>query len=115
MEKQKMLVDVSHCGDKTTLDAIEIAKGPIAITHSNARALVDHPRVKTDAAIKALAAKGGVMGITGVRMFVRTTDPTNVGHMADHIDHVAKLVGVDHVGIRSEEHTSELQSLMRIS
>src|SRR3546814_1143211 len=41
MEKQKMLVDVSHCGDKTTLDAIEIAKGPIAITHSNARALVE--------------------------------------------------------------------------
>lgn len=102
MEKEKMLVDVSHCGDKTTLDAIEIAKGPIAITHSNARALVDHPRVKTDAAIKALAAKGGVMGITGVRMFVRATDPTNVGHMVDHIDHVAKLVGVDHVGIGSD-------------
>ena len=102
MEKQRMLVDVSHCGDKTTLDAIAIARGPIAITHSNARALVDHPRVKTDAAIRALAAKGGVMGITGVRMFVRTTDPTNVGHMADHIDHVAKLVGIDHVGIGSD-------------
>ncbi|SBV33520.1 putative dipeptidase [uncultured Sphingopyxis sp.] len=102
MEKQKMLVDVSHCGDRTTLDAIEIAKGPIAITHSNARALVDHPRVKTDEAILALAAKGGVMGITGVRMFVRTSDPTNVGHMADHIDHVAKLVGIDHVGIGSD-------------
>ena len=102
MEKQRMLVDVSHCGDQTTLDAIAIANGPIAITHSNARALVDHPRVKTDEAIKALAAKGGVMGITGVRMFVRTTDPTNVGHMADHIDHVAKLVGVDHVGIGSD-------------
>ncbi|MGV3730236.1 MAG: dipeptidase [Sphingopyxis sp.] len=102
MEKQKMLVDVSHCGDRTTLDAIDIAKGPIAITHSNARALVDHPRVKTDEAIKALAAKGGVMGITGVRMFVRSSDPTNVGHMADHIDHVAKLVGIDHVGIGSD-------------
>ena len=102
MEKQKMLVDVSHCGDRTTLDAIDIAKGPIAITHSNARALVDHPRVKTDEAIKALAAKGGVMGITGVRMFVRSTDPTHVGHMADHIDHVAKLVGIDHVGIGSD-------------
>lgn len=102
MEKEHMLVDVSHCGDRTTLDAIEIARGPIAITHSNARALVDHPRVKTDEAIKALAAKGGVMGITGVRMFVRANDPTNVGHMADHIDHVAKLVGVEHVGIGSD-------------
>jgi membrane dipeptidase len=102
MEKQKMLVDVSHCGDRTTLDAIELAKGPIAITHSNARALVDHPRVKTDEAIKALAAKGGVMGITGVRMFVRASDPTNVGHMADHIDHVAKLTAIEHVGIGSD-------------
>ena len=100
MEKAGMLIDVSHCGDRTTLDAI--AGGPIAITHSNARALVDHPRVKTDEAIRALAAKGGVMGITGVRMFVRATDPTDVGHMADHIDHVAKLVGIDHVGIGSD-------------
>src|SRR3546814_20382762 len=65
MEKQKMLVDVSHCGDKTTLDAIEIAKGPIAITHSNARAPVDPPRVKNDAASKAAAAEGGGLGITG--------------------------------------------------
>ena len=56
MEQAKMLIDVSHCGDRTTLDAIALAKGPIAITHSNARALVDHPRVKTDEAIKALAA-----------------------------------------------------------
>lgn len=42
------------------------------------------------------------MGITGVRMFVRAADPTHVGHMADHIDHVAKLVGVEHVGIGSD-------------
>jgi membrane dipeptidase len=102
MEKEKMLVDVSHCGDRTTLDAIAIAKGPIAITHSNARALAGHPRAKSDEAIKAVAAKGGVMGITGVRMFVRATDPTNVGHMVDHIDHVAKLTGIEHVGIGSD-------------
>ncbi|WP_428678589.1 dipeptidase [Sphingopyxis sp.] len=102
MEKEKMLVDVSHCGDRTTLDAITIAKGPIAITHSNARALAGHPRAKSDEAIKAVAAKGGVMGITGVRMFVRATDPTNVGHMVDHIDHVAKLTGIEHVGIGSD-------------
>lgn len=102
MEEAGMLVDVSHCGDRTTLDAIEIAKGPIAITHSNARALVDHPRLKSDEAIRALAAKGGVMGITGVRQFVSATDPTGVREMADHIDHVARLVGIEHVGIGSD-------------
>lgn len=97
-----MLIDVSHCGDRTTLDAIELSPRPIAITHSNCRALVDHPRVKTDQAIKALGAKGGVMGITGVRMFVRGREPTTIAHMVDHIDHVVKLTGVEHVGIGSD-------------
>lgn len=97
-----MLIDVSHSGDRTTLDAIELSPKPIAITHSNCRALVDHPRVKTDEAIKALAAKGGVMGITGVRMFVKKTDPTTVADVVDHIDHVVKLVGIDHVGIGTD-------------
>lgn len=75
---------------------------PIAITHSNCRALVDHPRCKSDEAIKALAAKGGVMGITGVRNFVSAKEPTAVPQIVDHIDHVAKLVGVEHVGIGSD-------------
>lgn len=102
MNEVGMLIDVSHCGDRTTLDAIELSKGPIAITHSNCRALVDHPRLKTDEAIRKLAAKGGVMGITGVRMFVRDRDPTTVDDMVEHIDHVAKLVGIEHVGIGSD-------------
>ena len=97
-----MLIDVSHSGDRTTLDAISLSPKPIAITHSNCRALVDHPRCKTDEAIKALAAKGGVMGITGVRNFVSKTEPTNIGTIVDHIDHVVELVGIDHVGIGSD-------------
>ena len=97
-----MLVDVSHSGDRTTLDAIDISTKPIAITHSNCRALIDHPRVKTDDAIRALAAKGGVMGITGVRNFVSKTDPTTIVNYADHIDHVVNLVGIDHVGIGTD-------------
>jgi membrane dipeptidase len=102
MNETGMLIDVSHCGDRTTLDAIELSPKPIAITHSNCRALNDHPRLKTDEAIKKLAAKGGVMGITGVRMFVRNQEPTTVDHMVDHIDHVVKLAGIDHVGFGSD-------------
>ena len=97
-----MLIDVSHSGDRTTLDAIEISPKPIAITHSNCRALNNHPRLKTDEAIKKLAAKGGVMGITGVRMFVKDAEPTTIEHIVDHIDHVVKLVGIEHVGIGSD-------------
>lgn len=102
MEKVGMLVDISHCGDQTKLDGIKLAKGPIAITHSNCRALVEHPRTTTDEAIKALAAKGGVMGITGVRMFIKKTDPTSIPDLVDHIDHVRKLTGIEHVGIGSD-------------
>src|ERR1043166_4934819 len=71
MNKVGMAVDVSHCGDRTTLDAFEISKKPVLITHSNCRALNPHPRTKTDDAIKAVGKSGSVMGITGVRMFVK--------------------------------------------
>ena len=98
-----MAVDVSHCGDRTTLDAFEVSKRPVLVTHSNCRALVPgHPRVKTDEAIRAMAKSGGVMGITGVRMFVRDREPTTIEHALDHFDHVAKLVGVEHLGVGSD-------------
>ena len=103
MNKLGMAVDVSHCGDRTTLDAFELSKKPVLITHSNCRALnPNHPRCKTDEAIKAMAAKGGVMGITEVRMFVSPKEPTGVDAMMDHYDYVAKLVGVEHVGVGSD-------------
>jgi len=102
MNDAGMLIDVSHSGDRTTLDAIELSPRPIAITHSNCRALNNHPRLKTDEAIKKLAAKGGVMGITGVRNFVKDKEPTTIEDIVDHIDHVVKLVGIEHVGIGSD-------------
>jgi membrane dipeptidase len=102
MNECGMLVDVSHCGDRTTLDGIAASSVPIAITHSNCRALNNHPRTKTDEAIKALGAKGGVMGITGVRMFVSAREPTTIADLVDHIDHVAGLIGIEHVGIGTD-------------
>lgn len=103
MNKVGMAVDVSHCGDRTTLDAFEISKKPVLITHSNCRALVPgHPRCKTDEAIKKMAASGGVMGITGVRMFVKADEPTTIEHALDHFDHVKKLAGSEHLGVGSD-------------
>jgi membrane dipeptidase len=103
MNRAGMAVDVSHCGDRTTLDAFEASRRPVLITHSNCRTLVPgHPRCKTDEAIQKMAAKGGVMGITGVRMFVRADEPTTIEHYLDHIDHVVKLTSVQHVGVGSD-------------
>jgi membrane dipeptidase len=103
MNKVGMAVDVSHCGDRTTVDAFEISKQPVLITHSNCRALVPgHPRCKTDEAIKKMGAADSVMGITGVRMFVKADEPTTIEHELDHFDHVAKLVGPEHLGVGSD-------------
>ncbi len=103
MNKVGMAVDVSHCGDRTTLDAFEISKKPVLITHSNCRALVPgHPRLKTDEAIKKVGDTGSVIGITGVRMFVKGDEPTTVEHVLDHFDHVRKLVGPEHLGVGSD-------------
>jgi membrane dipeptidase len=103
MNRVGMTVDVSHCGDRTTLDAFEVSKRPVLITHSNCRALVpNHPRCKTDEAITRMAASGGVMGITSVRMFVKASEPTTIEDMLDHYDHVRKLVGVEHLGLGSD-------------
>lgn len=102
MNKLGMAVDVSHCGDMTSIDACGVSKQPVLITHANCRALNPHQRCKTDEAIKRMAASGGVMGITGVRMFVKGSEPTTIEDVLNHYDHVAKLVGVEHVGVGSD-------------
>ncbi len=102
MNSVGMLVDVSHCGDRTSLDAFEVSRKPVLITHGNCRALNPHPRCKTDEAIKKMAAQGGVMGITGVRMFVTAQEPTTVENVLDHFDHVKKLVGPEFLGVGSD-------------
>lgn len=103
MNKVGMAVDVSHCGDRTTLDAFEISKKPVLITHSNCRVLANgHPRDKTDEAIKKVGAAGSVMGITGVRMFVKADEPTTIEDVLDHFDHVRDLIGPEHLGVGSD-------------
>lgn len=102
MNQVGMAVDVSHCGGRTTLDVFAASKRPVLITHANCRALNPHPRNKSDEQIRKMAAAGGVMGISGVRMFVRASEPTTIEHVLDHFDHVAKLVGVEHVGVGSD-------------
>jgi membrane dipeptidase len=103
MNKVGMAIDVSHCGDRTTLDAFDISKKPVLITHSNCRVLVaGHPRCKSDEAIKKVGAADSVMGITGVRMFVKADEPTTIEHVLDHFDHVRKLIGPEHLGVGSD-------------
>ena len=98
-----MAVDLSHCGDRTTLDGISASKKPVVFSHASARAIApDHLRCKTDEMIRGMARTGGVMGIPFLRMMIRPEEPVTVDHVIDHFDHVAKLVGVEHVGVGSD-------------
>jgi len=102
MNRVGMAVDVSHCSDRTCLDTFAASHKPVLITHSNCRALANHPRCKSDAVIRAMAAGGGVMGITAVAAFVSPRRPATVDDVLNHFDRVARLVGVEHVGLGSD-------------
>ncbi|HEX9732751.1 MAG TPA: membrane dipeptidase [Thermoanaerobaculia bacterium] len=103
MNRLGMVVDVSHCGERTSLDAVEVSQKPVLITHSNCKALVPgHPRCKSDRVIRRMAAGGGVMGITIVRGFVSRKGSPTVEDLLDHFDHVARLVGPEYVGLGSD-------------
>ena len=103
MNSLGMAVDVSHCADRTTLDAAEASRKPVLVTHSNCRALVPgSARCKTDEAIRKVAAGGGVLGVTMIRYFVRSASPVTIENVLDHIDHVAKVAGIEHVGLGTD-------------
>lgn len=107
MNAMGMAIDVSHCGERTTLDAIEASTKPLLITHSNCKALAPGvARCKTDEAIRAAARKGGVVGLTGVRHFVRAHDPVSIEDALDHFDHVVKIAGIEHVALGSDSDLS---------
>lgn len=99
MNEVGILVDSSHSGYQTTMDAIAFSKRPPIISHSNCAALNPHPRNKSDEQITALARKGGVMGLTTVNVMVARDLPVTMEHWLNHVDHIVKLVGIDHVAI----------------
>lgn len=98
MARVGMIVCCSHTGERTTLETIEHSKNPVIFSHSNPRALWDHPRNIRDHVIRACAAKGGVVGINGVGAFLGKND-TRSETVARHIDYVVRLAGIDHVAI----------------
>jgi len=103
MQEVGMVVDLSHCADKTTLDALDAATRPVIFTHASCRALLPgFLRCKTDEAIRRLAEGGGVMGIPFIRFMIKAGPPVSVDDVIDHFDHVARLVGIEHVGIGSD-------------
>ncbi|MBI4278087.1 MAG: membrane dipeptidase, partial [Armatimonadetes bacterium] len=99
-----VIIDLSHVGQKTAVDAIKASRIPVIVSHANARALTPHPRNLPDDTIKALADAGGVMGAVAWSVIcqINPDRPPTLHDFLEHIDYVVNLVGVDHVGIGSD-------------
>jgi len=100
MNKVGLLIDCSHCGDRTTLDTIEWSEKPIVLSHIGARALWDSNRLAPDEVLEACAAKGGVIGIECAphTTLTKAHRVHNLDAFMEHFEYVRGLVGIDHVG-----------------
>ena len=95
-----MVMDVSHLNDKCFWGVIDLAQGPIIASHSNARSVCPAMRNLTDDMLKAIAKTGGLVGMNSMREFISEKhDEQNVEHLADHVEYIADLIGIDHIGL----------------
>ncbi len=102
MNRLGILIDLSHVGYRTTLDAIEASAKPVAFTHANPYSLRGHPRNKPDDAIKALARKGGVIGATLFPPFLPVGKDSTIADFMDVVDYLVEMVGIDHVAVGTD-------------
>ena len=102
MNRVGMMVDISHAGEQTFYDALNISSKPIVASHSSARALCNHPRNLTDEQLKALAAKGGVAQVTLYSGFLKEEGIATIQDAIDHLNHMVNIMGIEHVGIGTD-------------
>lgn len=102
MNRLGILIDLSHVGYRSTMEAIEASQKPVAFTHANPKALCDHPRNKPDDALKAVAANGGVVGATVFPPFLPSGNESTIDDFIDVIDYLVDLIGIEHVAIGTD-------------
>lgn len=110
LNENRVLVDLSHSGEKTCLDAIAVSTAPITISHTGCRALGDHPRNKTDDELRRVADKGGIVGIYHMPYMT----PGRQSYFEDfvrHIEHALDVCGEDHVGIGTDTSVSTVDDM----
>lgn len=100
MGVHRMIVDVSHANEQTFWDIMNCAAGPVMATHSNARALCDHPRNLDNDQLKALAKHGGIVGVVACGAFV-DCDPQkrDIAHLVEHMKYLRDLIGIEHIAL----------------
>ncbi len=102
MNRLGIMVDLSHGGEQSFYDALELSSKPIVCSHSSCRALCDHPRNLTDDQMRQLALKGGVMQVTAYHGFLSLNDDASIATFMQHLNHAVEVMGIDHVGIGTD-------------
>ena len=102
MNRLGLMVDLSHAGEKSFYDALDISQTPIVCSHSSCRALCDHPRNLTDDQMRSLAAAGGVMQVTLYNGFLVKDGEATVLDAIAHLEHAIRIMGIDHVGLGTD-------------
>lgn len=97
-----IVVDVSHCCHRTTMDACQYSRRPVTANHTSAGRLYFHARAKSDEALRAIADTDGVIGVLAVPFFLTDAAGASIDHMLDHIEYIADLVGWRHVGLGTD-------------
>ncbi len=108
MNELGIIVDTSHCGHQTTLDACQISSQPVVASHTCAQGVYNHARGKSDEELEALVKTGGVIGVVIVPFLLTDATEVTMEHFLDNIDYIVKLVGHKHVGIGTDWPTYSL-------
>lgn len=98
IERCGVLLDLCHCGPRTLTDALDVATRPAVWSHTNVRAVFDHPNNLSDDQLEGVAENGGVVGVSGVPFYSGAPGVTLAG-VLDHVDHIVNRIGIDHVGV----------------
>ena len=102
MNRTGMMIDLSHSGERSFYETLEISQMPVVCSHSSCRSLCDHPRNLTDDQIKAITRKGGVIQVCLYSGFLRSDREANILDAIEHLNHIVNLAGVEHVGIGTD-------------
>lgn len=101
MERLGILVDLAHISEPGFWHTMRVTSRPLVVTHANARAVLDHPRNVTDDQIRAVAERGGVVGVHTLPTYVDESQP-NAKRVVDHVEHMIEIAGIEHVGVGAD-------------
>lgn len=102
MNRVGMMVDLSHAGERSFYETLEISRTPVVCSHSSCRALCEHPRNLTDEQLRAIARRGGVVQVCLYGGFLRSDVPATICDAVEHLHHIVNIMGIEHVGIGTD-------------